>query len=159
MSRGSTWGEEETKCLISIWSDDFVRSQLEKVHKNAETFQLFSERMKESGYERTGEQCHLKIKKLRQQYTKVRDALRKSGASAIEKDKFPFFEDLDSILSSRPTSSPVNVVENTVGGLFKIYVTNISYFNICANLFSFTDVHTFLSHCNSFQNPQEKQQL
>ena len=42
----------------------------------------------------------------------MRDALRKSGASAIEKDKFPFFEDLDSILSSRPTSSPVNVVES-----------------------------------------------
>ncbi|KAF7645537.1 hypothetical protein LDENG_00201960 [Lucifuga dentata] len=79
-----------------------------------ETFQLFSDRMREGGYERTGEQCHLKIKKLRQQYIKVHDSLRKSGSSTNEKDKFPYYDILDNILGTRPTSSPVKVVESAV---------------------------------------------
>ena len=70
-SHGSPWGEEETEFLIEIWSDNVIKSKLEKTHKNTDTFQVFSERMRERGYERTGEQCHLKIKKLQQQYTKV----------------------------------------------------------------------------------------
>lgn len=61
MSPGSTWGEEETKFLIEVCSYDVIKSQVEKT-KNADTFQVFSERMSERGYERTGEQCHLKIK-------------------------------------------------------------------------------------------------
>ena len=40
MSRRSTWGQEETRCLIDIWSDDFGKSQLEK-NKNTDSFQLF----------------------------------------------------------------------------------------------------------------------
>jgi len=63
MSRGTTWGEEETKYLIKIWSDDSIKSMLEKTHKNSETYSIFSEKMRERGYERSGEQCHLKLKK------------------------------------------------------------------------------------------------
>ncbi|XP_038584276.1 uncharacterized protein LOC119910011 [Micropterus salmoides] len=113
MSRGSTWGEEETKFLIEIWSDDIIKSQLEKTYKSADTFQVFSERMVERGYGRTGEQCHLKIKKLRQQYAKVCDAMRKSGALTNAKDKCPFYDDLESIPGTHPTSSPLKVVESS----------------------------------------------
>ncbi len=74
MSRGSTWGDEEIRFLIEIWSDDYIKTQLEKTHKNNETFNLFSERMRERGFNRTGEECHLKVKKLRQHYMRTRDA-------------------------------------------------------------------------------------
>ncbi len=113
MNRGSTWGDEEIRFLIEIWSDDYIKTQLERIHKNNETFNLFSERMRERGFDRTGEQCHLKVKKLRQQDMKTRDAMRRSGASTNEKEKFHFFDELDSILGTRPTSSPVCVVEST----------------------------------------------
>lgn len=49
MSRGSTWGEEETRFLIEIWSEDIIISQLQKTHKNSDTFQVFSEKMRERG--------------------------------------------------------------------------------------------------------------
>lgn len=48
MSCGSKWGEEEMKYLILNWSDDKTKSQLEKMHKHAETCKLFSKRMRES---------------------------------------------------------------------------------------------------------------
>ena len=113
MSRGSTWAEEEIRYLISIWSDENIKSQLENTHKNANMYKLFSERMKERGYERTAEQCHLKVKKLRQQYIKVRDAIRKSGASTNAKDTFAFYDEMDTILGTRPTSSPIKVLESS----------------------------------------------
>ncbi|XP_078018273.1 uncharacterized protein LOC144458762 [Epinephelus lanceolatus] len=113
MSRSNTWGEEETRFILQIWADDRIKAELERTHRNTETFQLFAERMREGGYERTAEQCHRKLKKLRQAYNKARDAIRKTGASSNEKDKCPFYDQLDGILGTRPTSSPVRVMEST----------------------------------------------
>lgn len=50
--------------------------------KNADTFQVFSERMKakERGDERAAPPSESHPKKLQQLYTKVHDAMRKSGA-------------------------------------------------------------------------------
>ena len=45
--------------------------------------------------ERSAEQCRLKIKKLRQQYIKVRDTLRKSGSSGEERDKLISLDVMD----------------------------------------------------------------
>ena len=39
---------------------------LENTHKNTDVYKLFSERMKEMGYERSVKQCRAKGKKLRQ---------------------------------------------------------------------------------------------
>lgn len=50
MSWDSTWGEEETEFLIKKLSLDIIKkSQLEKTHKNANTFQVFVERIWEDG--------------------------------------------------------------------------------------------------------------
>ncbi len=112
MSRGSTWSSKETCCLIDIWADAYISQLLEKMHKNADVFSKFSERMKERGFERSPAQCRVKVKKLRQLYMKVRDALSKSGSSGDEKDKCPWYDELDKILGTRPTVCPVDIVES-----------------------------------------------
>ncbi|KAK7944710.1 hypothetical protein WMY93_000438 [Mugilogobius chulae] len=68
--------------------------------------------MEALGFIRTVVQCRTKVKKLRQQYIKIRDMLRKSGSSGDEKDKFPLYDQLDAILGTRPTSSPQYIVES-----------------------------------------------
>ena len=45
---------------------------------------------------------------------KVGDALNKSGSSREEKDKCPWYDDLDKILGTRPTVCPVDIVESYV---------------------------------------------
>ncbi len=40
--RGQTWGCEAVQSLIEIWSDDHIKSQLSKTHKNSAVFSLFS---------------------------------------------------------------------------------------------------------------------
>ncbi|KAK7898742.1 hypothetical protein WMY93_019595 [Mugilogobius chulae] len=112
MARGQTWSEEEVKALIDIWSDENISQLLVTTHKNNEVFKLISEKMEALGFIRTVVQCRTKVKKLRQQYIKIRDMLRKSGSSGDEKDKFPLYDQLDAILGTRPTSSPQYIVES-----------------------------------------------
>ncbi|CAM4735686.1 unnamed protein product [Leuciscus chuanchicus] len=111
-ARGQTWSSEEVRSLIEIWSDDHIRSQLSKTHKNSEIFGLFSKQLRERGFQRSVEQCRVKAKKLRQHYIQVRDALNKTGSSGKEKDKFPWYDDLDNILGTKPDVDPVDVVES-----------------------------------------------
>lgn len=113
MSRGLTWTAKETACLLDIWADDHIKTMLETMHKNADVFGTFSSRLFEKGFNRSPDQCHVKVKKLRQSYIKVRDALNKSGNSADEKLKCPWFDQLDGILSTRPVVTPVDIIETT----------------------------------------------
>nr|XP_061828719.1 uncharacterized protein LOC133614617 isoform X1 [Nerophis lumbriciformis] len=103
MSRGQTWSCEETQALIAVWSDNYVSQLLATTHKNIHVFNLFSEKMAAWGFNRTAQQCRIKVKKLRQQYIKVRDSIRNNGCFGDEKDKFPWYDQLDEILG---TSSP-----------------------------------------------------
>lgn len=106
MFRGQTWSTEEVQTLLSIWSDQTMAQLLASTHKNREVFKLFSEKMAAMGFHRSVDQCRIKVKKLRLQYFRVRDALGKSGVSAEEKDKFVWYEELDGILGSSPASRP-----------------------------------------------------
>lgn len=49
--------------------------------------------------------------KLRLQYLSGRDALRRSGSSSDEKDYCQYFDMINPIIGSRPTSNPVGTVD------------------------------------------------
>lgn len=111
-NRGQTWACEEIQALIDIWSDEYISEQLSATHKNSEIYAIFSKQLREKGYNRSPEQCRIKVKKLRQKYIQVRDALGKTGSSGKEKDKFIWFDEIDKILGTKPVVEPVDVVEN-----------------------------------------------
>ena len=50
MSRGSTWSQAETECLLDIWKDTHIKRMLEDTHKNANAFNTFSTRMREKEF-------------------------------------------------------------------------------------------------------------
>ncbi|XP_073710095.1 uncharacterized protein [Misgurnus anguillicaudatus] len=109
--KGSLWSAAEVQCLLEIWADESIQEQLDKTHKNSDIFRKIRDYLLRHGYQRTTEQCRDKVKKLRGQYLRVRDALRKSGSSAEEKDKFQWYDAIDSIIGSKPSSQP-NVLES-----------------------------------------------
>ena len=112
MSRGQTWSDEEVKTLIEIWSDENIAQLLVSTHKNCDIYKTISRKMEASGYRRSIEQCRNKVKKLRQEYIKTRDSLRKSGTSPDEVKKYAYYDLLDAFLGTRPTSSPKHIVES-----------------------------------------------
>jgi len=113
MARGLTWSSDEVRSFIEIWSDDYIRAQLSTTHKNSEIYAVFSKQLRERGFNRTVAQCRDKAKKLRQQYVHVRDALKRTGSSGKEKDKCPWYDDIDRILGTQPVVDPVDIVESS----------------------------------------------
>lgn len=109
MSRGMTWGREEVQALLEIWSDENMLHLLSTTHKNTEVFEMFSEKMAAQGFIRSAQQCRIKVKKLRQQYIRVRDARQKGASSEEEKEKFMWYNDLDAIIGVK---SSTHVVES-----------------------------------------------
>ena len=65
--------------------------------------------MKESGYERTAEQCREKAKKLKMDYRKIKDKHRVSTG----RKKWKFLEPLDQVLGDKPTTVPPVVVDTS----------------------------------------------
>ena len=69
------WSDIETSNLIEVWSEDHIQEELEGCKKNKHNnyiliiiFEKISERMKNAGFERSIEQCRVKIKKLKGEY-------------------------------------------------------------------------------------------
>eukprot|EP00118_Oscarella_pearsei_P022070 m.251737 g.251737 ORF g.251737 m.251737 type:complete len:149 (+) comp40338_c0_seq24:624-1070(+) len=67
------WMDAECRCLIELWGEDDVQGQLEGCKRNREVYGRLARKMREKGFERTGEQCREKIKKLKREYRKVKD--------------------------------------------------------------------------------------
>uniref|UniRef100_A0A667ZA49 Myb/SANT-like DNA-binding domain-containing protein n=1 Tax=Myripristis murdjan TaxID=586833 RepID=A0A667ZA49_9TELE len=112
-AKGSRWLDEEVECLIEIWAEDGIQQQLDRTHKNSEVFGKIRDHLESRGYRRSVDQCRDKVKKLRIQYLRIRDALRKSGSSPDEKEKFRWYDAIDAIIGRKPTSQPV-VLESSL---------------------------------------------
>ncbi|KAL2095747.1 hypothetical protein ACEWY4_007895 [Coilia grayii] len=125
VNRGLTWSAEEVKFLIDIWAEENISSMLDTTHKNTAVFKIFSDiRLREKGFNRTIEQCRAKLKKLRHLYVKTRDSLNRSGSSGEERERFPWYDDLDNIMGTKPVVKPVDMVESAEGN--DSLITNMS---------------------------------
>ena len=65
--------DDEVFKLIEIWNEDGIQEQLEGSKRNKHVYEKLCTQLRGAGYVRTGEQCRSKVKKLRQQYKKIKD--------------------------------------------------------------------------------------
>ena len=65
------WSHEETRALVSVWSQSNVQSQLDAVSRNRSVYESIARELSALGYERSWTQCKTKIKNLTQKYRKV----------------------------------------------------------------------------------------
>lgn len=70
-NRGVAWLKREVNALLDIWTDQEIQDQLAGRLHNMCIYEKISRRLKELGFDRTGEQCREKIKKLRRDYRTV----------------------------------------------------------------------------------------
>ncbi|KAK6323693.1 hypothetical protein J4Q44_G00060320 [Coregonus suidteri] len=92
---GWSWSPEETKALISVWSDKQILLKMEQTYRNKHVYSEISERLKDLGVKRTWKQCQNKIKALKWRY---RETLRNPSSSR----PCPFFNELHDFLAAMP---------------------------------------------------------
>ena len=111
-SRGRNWGDDEVYELIAVWSHDTIQCELEGSQRHQHIYKKISEHLSKKGFRRTWDQCRGKIKKLRKQYKNIIDIHGETGRG---RKKFKFFQELDSVLGSRPATKPGIVVSSEAG--------------------------------------------
>ena len=97
------WTDAEVFQLISCWAEEGIQEQLEGCKRNKHVYERLSRSLAEHNIEKTGEQCCTKVKKLRQEYKKIKDKRNLTGRGRTE---WKFFSKLDEILGARPATSP-----------------------------------------------------
>lgn len=95
-SRG--WSTLETRCLISIWTEESVQRKLEDSYRNRTIYKEISKKMEANGYSRSWQQCKRKIKHLKSTFRKAKGSNKKSSRDRIS---CPFYKELDRVLGDR----------------------------------------------------------
>lgn len=70
------WSEQETRTLLRIWGEDTVQLTLRGSLKNRHVFDYISDKMNDSGFMRTTDQCYTRIKRLKYGFHHEKYALR-----------------------------------------------------------------------------------
>lgn len=102
MEKTEPWHNKETKTLLGIWSEDEVQRELEGTVRNQKVFQKISQRMWELGYNRSPDRCRVKIKKLKQDYRRLKEYNKRTGTS---RKKNQWYDALDAVLGRRTESA------------------------------------------------------
>lgn len=105
----ATWSDEEVFKLIDLWGEDSIQVQLETCKRNKWVYEKIATQMKEAGYDRSADQCREKAKKLKGEYRKVKDKQGKTGTGRVT---WKFFDVLDDLLGTRPSTKPAVMVDS-----------------------------------------------
>ncbi|XP_075056113.1 ATP-dependent (S)-NAD(P)H-hydrate dehydratase isoform X1 [Mixophyes fleayi] len=97
-TRGFLWSDMETRALLNIWGEADVQSALDGNFRNSHVYRDVAGRLSELGFERTPEQCRIRIKGLKRQYYQAREGFKKNGHA---RKICRYYDEMDRILSSR----------------------------------------------------------
>ena len=97
----ANWTEDETLCLITLWGEDSIEAQIEGCRRNRAIFVKLAEQMRDQGYNRTGDQCREKVKKLKADYKKIKDKNNETGRT---RRSSRVFEAMKNVLGHRPAT-------------------------------------------------------
>lgn len=119
MEKTEPWHNKETKTLIGIWSEDEVQRELEGSVRNQRVFQKISQRMWELGYNRSPDRCRVKIKKLKQDYRRLKEFNKRNGY----RKKNQWYDALDAVLGRRAENAGRTVTAESSTSLLEAVVS------------------------------------
>ncbi|RXM33887.1 Trihelix transcription factor GT-2 [Acipenser ruthenus] len=103
------WDADEVQALVTLWCDRSVQGELASSVRNEKIYAKLAADLKELGYNRSLKQCQEKIKKLKQEYKKIKEHNSKSGA---DHKKGKYYDIVDSVLGHRPAALRAGAVNS-----------------------------------------------
>ena len=73
------WSDDDVSALLDIYSDDAIQGLLLKAFSNAKMYECISQKLAAIGIVHSAKSCRDKIKKLKQDYKKIKDHNNKTG--------------------------------------------------------------------------------
>ncbi|XP_041845683.1 zinc finger and SCAN domain-containing protein 20-like [Melanotaenia boesemani] len=100
-SNSKVWSALELQTFLAIVGDSVIQKKLDGAVRNEKVYKEISQRMAAEGFERTSEQCRVKLKKLKGQYEKLKDDNSRSGNS---RSTWRWYNAMDDIYGHRPAN-------------------------------------------------------
>uniref|UniRef100_A0A8D2LBQ9 Myb/SANT-like DNA-binding domain-containing protein n=1 Tax=Varanus komodoensis TaxID=61221 RepID=A0A8D2LBQ9_VARKO len=94
--RGTTWTYPEVIDLLVIWREREIQQELQRRHRNIETFQVVASKMAQRGHKRSALECRSKIKTLKRDY-RIAKANNSPGKGHLA---WLFYDRLDHLLAN-----------------------------------------------------------
>jgi len=108
MAAYTNWTDEEVFQLIQVWSEEGMQEHLEGAKRNKHIYKQLAEELTVYRIEKTGDQCHTKVKKLCQECKKIADKHKETGQG---RTKWKFLDKLNEFLFTKPASHPPIVLD------------------------------------------------
>ena len=78
MEANSQWSDEEVKALLAIFATESIQRGLEGTQCNVKIFADISSQLAKVGIHHSAKQCREKMKKMKQDYKKIKDQITTS---------------------------------------------------------------------------------
>ncbi|XP_031169261.1 uncharacterized protein LOC116060041 isoform X4 [Sander lucioperca] len=119
MLNSEKWTDAEVKALLVLYATEEVQRNLGGSTKNIKIFGKISSELAQMGIYHTVKQCREKVKKLKQDYKKIKDHNNQSGAN---RKTSKWYATLDGILGHRPPYSGNAATKDSATGFLQTIV-------------------------------------
>ncbi|XP_034718799.1 uncharacterized protein LOC117938369 isoform X3 [Etheostoma cragini] len=113
------WTDAEVQALLALYATEELQRDLEGSTRNIKIFGKISSDLAQMGVHHTVKQCREKVKKLKQDYKKIKDHNNQIGAN-LKTSKW--YATLDGILGHRPTYSGNADTKDSAAGFLETIV-------------------------------------
>nr|XP_040056950.1 ATP-dependent (S)-NAD(P)H-hydrate dehydratase isoform X2 [Gasterosteus aculeatus aculeatus]XP_040056951.1 ATP-dependent (S)-NAD(P)H-hydrate dehydratase isoform X2 [Gasterosteus aculeatus aculeatus] len=113
-TRGFLWSDVETRTLLNIWGEQDIQVALDGNFRNSFVYRDVARRLGAMGFERTPEQCRVRIKSLKRQYLLAKEGNLRNNGQYHKICKF--YDAMEGILSNRAALDPQEFTDSGAGG-------------------------------------------
>ncbi|XP_064800216.1 ATP-dependent (S)-NAD(P)H-hydrate dehydratase-like isoform X2 [Oncorhynchus masou masou] len=112
-TRGFLWSDVETRTLLNIWGERDIQTALGGNFRNSHVYRDVARRLGIMGFERTPEQCRVRIKSLKRQFILAKEGNLRNDGQYQKICKF--YDAMETILNCRPQIDPQELDSGAVG--------------------------------------------
>ncbi|XP_053733039.1 ATP-dependent (S)-NAD(P)H-hydrate dehydratase isoform X1 [Synchiropus splendidus] len=112
-TRGFLWSDVETRTLLNIWGEQDIQTALDGNFRNSFVYRDVARRLAGMGFDRTPEQCRVRVKSLKRQYLLAKEGNLRNNGQYHKICKF--YDIMERILSNRPHMDPQEFIEGGTG--------------------------------------------
>ncbi|XP_042175762.1 ATP-dependent (S)-NAD(P)H-hydrate dehydratase isoform X2 [Oncorhynchus tshawytscha] len=113
-TRGFLWSDVETRTLLNIWGERDIQTALGGNFRNSHVYRDVARRLVIMGFERTPEQCRVRIKSLKRQFILAKEGNLRNNGQYHKICKF--YDAMETILSCRPQIDPQELLDSGAVG-------------------------------------------
>ncbi|KAJ3592324.1 hypothetical protein NHX12_007451 [Muraenolepis orangiensis] len=112
-TRGFLWSDVETRTLLNIWGEQDIQVALDGHFRNSFVYRDVARRLAATGFERTPEQCRVRIKSLKRQFLLAKEGNIRNNGQYHKICKF--YDAMENILSNRPAMDAQEFMDSGTG--------------------------------------------